>query len=95
MMKVLIQHCVTLLYVSHAGIWVKNPDEAFSFQSSRAALQFCLQNNLVNVQVVLKFADSQYDLRLPLRERQIPADDLPPPIPPPNSPSASDRSEML
>jgi hypothetical protein len=38
-----------------------------AFKSSAAAVEFCVENELDDVQIILRFDDTRYDARLPLR----------------------------
>ncbi len=65
-MKVIIQHPFTLSYLQNPGKWTKLPDAALTFENSRAAINFCLANDLSDMQVVLKFPEDRFDIQLPI-----------------------------
>ena len=54
-MKVIIQHCVTKLYVNSQNGWTHLESEA---------IKFCLEGKFSNVQIVLRFGTSQLDFYL-------------------------------
>ena len=70
-MKVLVQDLITAAYFQSPGSWTEEADEAFVFPDSQAAAQFCLDNEIAHVQVVLKFEDDQYDVMLPVAEGEF------------------------
>ena len=63
-MKVFIQHAVTGLYFKDRKVWVKEQGEALSFNGSLAAIDFCLENQIKEVLIRLRFGDPQYDIEL-------------------------------
>ena len=65
-MKVLIQNPLTLSYLHNVGEWTSDPAKAFSFRDSRSAIQFCLQNDMEDMQVVLKGEDDRFDVQVPV-----------------------------
>lgn len=64
-MKRLLQRIQDGLYYQGLGTWTNNPDLAFVFHKTSGALECCLRENLPPVQLVLKFEDSAFDIRLP------------------------------
>ena len=65
-MKVLVQNPHTLSYLHNVGEWTSDPAKAFSFRDSRSAIQFCLQNDMEDMQVVLKGEDDRFDVQVPV-----------------------------
>ena len=65
-MKVLIQNPLTLSYLENIGTWTSDPEKAYSFRDSRSAIQFCLHNDLEDMQVVLKGDDDRFDVQVPV-----------------------------
>ena len=63
-MKVFIQHAVTGLYFKSRKAWVKNEEEARCFNGSLPAIDFCLENKIDEVFILLRFGDPQYDIQL-------------------------------
>jgi hypothetical protein len=66
MMKILLQHARTRLYVRGPGDWTSELHEAFDFQHSQRAIDFAHQHGLTGVQIAVKFIDSQFDEIFPL-----------------------------
>jgi len=72
-MRILLQQKETGYYFRDIDSWVRNTSEAMDFVSSTAAIDFCVTNKLPGMQLVLKFADQNYDIVLPVQplpERQ-------------------------
>ncbi len=63
-MKVLIQHCVTKLYLNSLHGWTPLESEALDLMSAREAVKVCLESKFSNVQIVLQFGSSQLDFYL-------------------------------
>jgi hypothetical protein len=64
-MKVLIQNPLTLSYLQNVGTWTSDPEKAYLFRDSRSAIQFCLQNDMDDMQVVLK-GDDDHEMQIPV-----------------------------
>ena len=67
-MKILVQNCVTHLYLKYLSEWTSDAEEAQNFVSSHRAMIFCAQHRLPAVQIVLKFDSERYDISLPITE---------------------------
>ncbi len=67
-MRVLVQNCDDYRYLTDTFGWTQDLHEARAFGSSAQALSTCLARQLENVQIVLKFKRSDFDVHLPLRE---------------------------
>jgi len=65
-MKVLVQNPLTLSYFSNVGRWTSDPEKAFAFKDSRSAIQFCLNHDLADMQVVLKGPEERFDVQVPV-----------------------------
>ena len=65
-MRILIQQKQTGLYFKDNANWTEQRSEATEFVSSTAAIDFCLQNKLADVQMVLRFDEEQAEIVLPL-----------------------------
>ena len=76
-MRIVLQQKQTGLYFKDVDAWVASSSEAMDFVSSTAAIEFCTTNHLVNMQLVLKFEEQQYDIVLPVRQGMDYAGDRP------------------
>ena len=65
-MKVLVQNPLTLSYFANVGKWTSDPEKAFVFKDSRSAIQFCLNHELADMQIVLKGPEARYDVQVPV-----------------------------
>ena len=65
-MRILLQHVRTQLYLRDLGNWTANAAEALDFHQSQNALEFARNHNISEVQITVKFADSQFDEVVPL-----------------------------
>jgi hypothetical protein len=65
-MRILLQQKETLLYFKDIDAWSPGSAEAMDFVSSTAAIDFCVNNKLSGVQLVLKFEEEKYDIVLPV-----------------------------
>jgi len=63
-MKVVIQNVLTDRYLGEKGRWVRPESEARNFCTSLQAMDFCFQNQLFEVEIVLMFEERRYDIRL-------------------------------
>lgn len=70
-MKVLLQHIQTGFFLQPDGEWNAEYTTARAFPNSLSAIHFSQENNFKNVQVVLKFKQSRYDVSLPVSPRKI------------------------
>ena len=64
-MKTLLQRIQDGLYYQGPGMWTSDPDFAFVFQGTTGAIDCCVRENLPPMQLVLKFEDSAFDIRMP------------------------------
>ena len=58
-MRILLQHVPTRRYFRSLEGWTANPIEAFDFQHSLQAIDFAAQNQLQDVQLVVRFPDDE------------------------------------
>lgn len=66
-MRILLQHKQTGLYFKDIDSWVRSGSDGMDFISSTAAIDFCVNNKLDDVHLVLKFEEQQYDIVLPVQ----------------------------
>jgi hypothetical protein len=65
-MRILLQHIRTQLYLESPGNWTANPLAARDFQHSQKSIDFAREFNIADVQIAVKFTDSQFDEVVPL-----------------------------
>ncbi|MGV3774369.1 MAG: hypothetical protein ACO1QB_15820 [Verrucomicrobiales bacterium] len=66
-MRVIIQNCSTLKYLTQDLSWVEVDSEAAEFRTTTQALDCCTRHQLEDVQIVMKFQQKEFDVHLPLR----------------------------
>lgn len=64
-MQILVMQKGSGLYLSPQGSWIGKKHLALHFKSSAEALDYCLNKGLSEVDFVLHFEDSQWDIRVP------------------------------
>ena len=69
-MRIVLQQKETGLYIKNLGSWAKESSEAMDFMSSTAAIDFCITNKVMDVQLVLKFDEHHYDIVMPVAPPQ-------------------------
>ncbi|MDB6123606.1 MAG: hypothetical protein JWQ71_2599 [Pedosphaera sp.] len=62
--RVIIQNCDSLEYVAADESWCTNPDEALAFDSGVFALEYMRGKTLGAIQIVLKFEQERFDLKV-------------------------------
>jgi hypothetical protein len=67
-MRILIQNCKNRRFYRADGAWVVDSAQALNFESSINALEFCRHFRANDVQIIMKFTDSRYDLSVPVSE---------------------------
>jgi len=75
-MKILLQHTGSGLFYKGLGIWVPEEEDARVFVSALDAIEFCQQQGLSSVEIVLRSEQSDDEIRVgPLQEppRERPA----------------------
>ncbi|TAL05252.1 MAG: hypothetical protein EPO07_03810 [Verrucomicrobia bacterium] len=65
-MKILLQHLRTRLFLRNAGTWTDKVEEAHDFQHSQRVIDFVRQQQLEGVQIMVKFAEPQFDEVFPI-----------------------------
>lgn len=74
MMKVLLQHTGSGLYLKEVGLTTPNSSDAMDFLSSTQAIEFCASHKIIGMQIVLRFHEQHFDIVLPmLMDRRPPA----------------------
>jgi hypothetical protein len=68
-MKVLVQKRETPLYLGPAESWTADSSRAIDFQTSLRAIEFLAASRMSEGQIILKFADDRYDIRLDFQAR--------------------------
>jgi len=63
-MKILLQHTGSGLFYKSLGIWVRDEDEGRVFVSALDAIEFCQQQGLTSVEIVLRSDQPQNDIRV-------------------------------
>jgi len=63
-MKVLLQDLKSRLYLQGVAGWTENFEEALDFENTSRAIEFWRDNDLLNVQIVLRYNGSPYDVVL-------------------------------
>jgi hypothetical protein len=53
-MKILLQSVLNRLYLRRPGVWTADPEAAYDFERSEAVFDFVDQQNLHDVQLVVK-----------------------------------------
>ncbi len=66
-MRILLQQKQNGLYFKDIDSWVRASVEAMDFVSSTAAIDFCVNNKLTDVHLVLKFDEQKYDIVMPMQ----------------------------
>ncbi len=66
MMKVLLQHKASGLYLKDVGFTTPSAADAMDFLSSTQAIEFCAAHKIVGMQIVLRFDEQHYDIVLPM-----------------------------
>ena len=63
-MKILLQHTGSRLYYKSTGVWVQEENEARPFKSALEAIEFCEQQRLSGVEIVLRPSATIPELRV-------------------------------
>ncbi len=64
--KVVLCRSKDRCYYKSQDKWVNKSGEAFDFESTIEAFNFCIKNNLKDVMICLVFDDPRYDVKLPV-----------------------------
>jgi hypothetical protein len=65
-MRILLQHVRTGLYLRGPGNWTANPFDALDFQHSQRAIDFACEHSLSGLQIAVRFIDAQFDEVVPM-----------------------------
>jgi len=79
LMKVLLQHKETGLYLKEVGVTTADRSEAMDFLSSTQAIEFCSAHRIAGVQIVLRFDEQHFDIVLPMAMNHRPSHTRPAP----------------
>ena len=63
-MKILLQHTGSRLYYKSTGDWVQEENEARPFKSAFEAIEFCEQQQITGVEIVLRPSAQIPELRV-------------------------------
>ena len=66
MMKVLLQHKESGLYLKDVGFTTPSSADAMDFLSSTQAIEYCVMHKIPGMQIVLRFDEQHYDIVLPM-----------------------------
>jgi len=66
MMKVLLQHKESGLYLKEVGFTTPSSADAMDFLSSTQAIEYCVMHKIPGMQIVLRFDEQHYDIVLPM-----------------------------
>ena len=67
-MTILLQNKRTLHYVEGTGGWTAQVELARVFDTGLEAISFCLNHQVVNMQILGKFADSRMNFAVPVTD---------------------------
>ena len=67
-MRILIQNCKTKDYLTEDQFWTSDQTGAAVFGSTTLAMKHSKAHHLTDVQIVLKFPEDRYDVRIPLTD---------------------------
>jgi hypothetical protein len=71
-MRILIQDCVSDLFLAAGDQWTADDEQALAFESTSAALDECMKRANKSLQIVLKFPKAYLDVALPLKQSKCP-----------------------
>ncbi|MDB6126021.1 MAG: hypothetical protein JWQ71_5014 [Pedosphaera sp.] len=63
-MRVLVQDTKTQLYLGRAASWTPDFNQAVNFEHTLKAFNYLGVSQMKDAQIVMKFEDGQYDIRL-------------------------------
>lgn len=66
LMKVLLQHKESGLYLKEVGFTTSSAADAMDFLSSTQAIEFCSAHKIIDMQIVLRFHEQHFDIVLPM-----------------------------
>jgi len=65
-MRILLQQIESGFYYSETGDWSPDSAEAREFLDSSAAIDLCLTEKLLGIQLVLKFPEEKHEIVIPV-----------------------------
>jgi len=65
-MRILLQHRRNKFYFRRHGVWTSDIAAAFDFERTARAFDFARAHDLTDVQLLIKFADAEFDQIVPL-----------------------------
>jgi hypothetical protein len=63
-MKILLQHTGSRLYYKSTGVWSQDEAEARPFKTALEAIEFCEQQRLTGIEIVLRPSPTIPELRV-------------------------------
>ncbi len=63
-MDIFVQQRETGQFLGEGNVWVDNKEQAKQFETSACALEYCLQNHIERVDIILAFDDPGLDCRI-------------------------------
>ena len=60
-MRILLQHRRNKFYFRRLGVWTCDEQAAFDFERTARAIDFAQSHELCDVQLLIKFADAEFD----------------------------------
>ena len=60
-MRILLQHRRNKFYFRRLGVWTCDEEAAFDFERTSRAIDFAQSHELRDVQLLIKFADAEFD----------------------------------
>jgi hypothetical protein len=67
-MKVLVQNCQTREWLREPEEWTANIKLAKTFPTSVEALRYCQEHRISKTQIVLRFGDERFDVKIPVSD---------------------------
>lgn len=67
-MRILIQNCKNKEFLTPGQFWTSDQTAAAVFGSTTLAMKHANAHHLTDVQIVLKFPEDRYDVRIPLSD---------------------------
>lgn len=68
-MRTLVQNCITHEFVGRDDRWRLDPDAAMAFGSTTDALDYCMNKQVKDAQIVLRFEHEALDVKVPVGNR--------------------------
>ncbi|MFN7139452.1 MAG: hypothetical protein ACK4UN_08945 [Limisphaerales bacterium] len=61
-LRVLVQNCRTEQFLKFPAAWTNSPAEAYNFQTTSTALEFCREGNVEDVRTILQIGDALLEI---------------------------------